>query len=415
MTTPAQPAVILAIGDELTTGQCVDTNSAFLATRLGELGIRTIGHVTIADDRAAIADAFGQAAAQADLIVASGGLGPTADDVTRHALADAMGVELALNEACLTHLETLYAQWGRTVSEANRSQTMLPVGTSPIDNAMGTACGIDARLGEVHILCLPGVPHEMRAMFEQEVVTRLILGDHAIVHRALHTYGCAESDLGATLADLMTADGDVHVGTTASAGVISVRITARGDSVTQADGQADAVANDVRKRLGAAIFGEGDQTLPAVVGALLQQRRQTLATAESCTGGLIGKLMTDISGSSSYFLGGTVAYANEVKQQHLDVPEALLASHGAVSEPVAAAMAEGARKRFDADWAVSTTGSAGPTGGTDEKPVGLVFVGLAGPAGVSVTRHHILGPRDIVRLRTARSALDQLRRALLES
>lgn len=414
MTTPAQTAMILAIGDELTTGQCVDTNSAFLATRLGELGIRTIGHVTIADDRAAIAAALRQAARQADLIVVSGGLGPTADDVTRHALADVLEVDLALNEQCLTHLTELFAQWGRQVSQTNRIQAMLPAGSTPIDNAMGTACGIDATLGPVHILCLPGVPHEMRIMFDNEVVGRLALGTQAIVHRALHTYGCAESDLGTTLADLMTAEGNGHVGTTASAGVISVRITARADSVAQANAQADTVAAEVRKRLGAAIFGEGEQTLPAVVGELLQQRGQTLATAESCTGGLIGKLMTDISGSSGYFLGGTVAYANEVKQEHLEVPADLLAAHGAVSEPVAAAMAEGARKRFGADWAVSTTGIAGPTGGTDEKPVGLVFVGLAGPTGASVARHHILGPRDIVRMRTARSALDQLRRALLK-
>jgi len=407
-----QTAAILAIGDELISGQCVDTNSAFLARRLAERGIRTTYHETVGDDGSAIVDALVRTAGLADVVIVSGGLGPTADDRTRHALAKALGVELELDASYREHLEAFFRQRGRPLSEANRIQMMLPAGAIPLANRMGTACGMSARLARADVFCLPGVPHEMRTMFDEQVLPRLTAGESVIVHRAVHTFGCAESDVGAALSDLMTNSGPVQVGTTVSAGVISVRITAQGEAPEQTRGLVDQTADEVRQRLGSAVFGQDEDTLAAVVGRQLLERDQTLSTAESCTGGLIGKMLTDLSGSSAYYRGGVIAYANDVKVSHLAVPEELLAEHGAVSAPVAVAMAEGARQRMVSDWAVSTTGIAGPTGGTAAKPVGLVFVGLAGPNGTDVAERRLVGSREIVRLRASRAALNALRLAM---
>lgn len=408
-------AIILAIGDELTSGQHVDTNSAYLSGRLAMTGIHAAAHWTIGDDLSAIADAFARAAEAAELVIATGGLGPTPDDLTRQGLADAMQRPLALDADSLAMMEEFFAARGYRLSEANRVQAMLPAGAKPLANPHGTAPGILAKLGEATIVCMPGVPHEMVAMFEQSVLPRFSGQAGVIVRRVLHTFGMAESQVGVELADLMAGQGHTLVGTTVRAGVISINMQTRSDSPEVASRVLDELAADVRGRLGAAVFGEGDETLASVVGKLLISAGQTLATAESCTGGLIGEMLTDVSGASEYYLGGIVAYANEVKQAILDVPAELLEQFGAVSEQVAAAMAEGCRARLGADWAVSTTGIAGPTGGSDEKPVGLVHVALAGPEGTTTLRQHISGTRGIIRTRAACAALNMLRMAMIEA
>ena len=408
-------AVILAVGNELVTGQTVDTNSAYLSQRLAELGIETTEHVTVRDDRSAIAAAIRTAAAAADVVLVTGGLGPTADDLTRQAMADALGTELVLDEESLAAIEGLFRRLTRTMTPSNRIQAMVPAGTAPLANPLGTAPGIAASLDGAQVFVFPGVPAEMKSMFERHVAERIRSGREVFLHRIVHTFGTGESDIAARIADLMERGANPLVGTTAAAGRIGIRITARGRTTPDAEGLAGQVVSEVRRRLGDLVVGEGDETMASAVGDLLRRAGRTLATAESCTGGLIGELITDAPGASDYYLGGIVAYANRIKQQALSVPAELLAAHGAVSDPVAGAMAAGARKQFGSDWALAVTGIAGPAGGSEEKPVGLVFIGLSGPQTAKVHRHVFPGTRPLIRRRAAFTALNHLRLALLKS
>lgn len=401
-------AILIAIGNELTCGHIIESNCAWLAQQLAERGVATLAHWTVGDDRSGIARAITQAANDADVVIVSGGIGPTADDMTRHALADAMSDNLIRDDVSLTQIETFFAGRGWPMNETNRRQAYRPARAKMIENLQGTAPGLSATLTGATIYCLPGVPHEMRAMFDRDVFPAIAPAG-IIVHRTIHTCGMGESSIGDVLHDLMTADGDLIVNTTAQAGVISVRLRARGQNASDADTRLTDAAHIVYDRLGEIIFGEGDATLATPIGDRLRARKHTLATAESCTGGLIGKLLTDASGASAYYRGGVIAYANEIKCTVLDVPQELLDAHGAVSPEVATAMALGCQKRFASDWAISTTGIAGPTGGSDEKPVGLVYMAFAGPEGVSVHRENLRGTRDHIRTRAAIVALNHLR------
>jgi nicotinamide-nucleotide amidase len=405
-------AIILAIGDELLSGQSVDTNSADLSERLGELGIAVAEHRTVGDDRLAIAAALTAAAAGAELVLVTGGLGPTADDLTRQALADAMGAELHLDHDRLAEIEAFFLQRERPFPPTNRIQAMVPAGATSIPNPLGTAPGIVARLGTASVYVLPGVPHEMQRMFDEAVAPRLA-GRGAIVHRQVHCFGEGESTIAAAIVALMQRGRNPVVGTTAGAGMVTVRVAASAANRPEAEESAEQTVQEIRRRLGRLVVGTDEQTMPAAVGHLLREAGATLATAESCTGGLIGELMTSVPGSSDYYLGGLVAYADQAKSELLAVPAELIRQHGAVSEPAASAMVQEARRRLGADWAVSVTGIAGPGGGSEDKPVGLVYVGLAGAAGVAVHRHVLPGVRQIVRLRAALTALIHLRLALI--
>lgn len=405
-------AVIVSVGDELTTGLTVDTNSAYLAVALGDRGVETAIHLTVADDRPTITDTIRKAADAADIVLVTGGLGPTGDDLTREALADALGCELVLDKTSAERIDEFFRIRGRRMSQNNRRQAMIPAGAEALTNELGTAPGIAARLGKARIFVLPGVPSEMRAMFTGQVAPRLGAGEAVVLHRTLHTFGAGESDVGTTLADLMEPGRVVHVGTTASSGLVSVRLRARGRDRDDAVRLLDETAGDIRRRLGELIVGEDEDSLPAVVGRLLRERGETLATAESCTGGLVGELITSIPGSTDYYVGGVVAYSNAIKNALLGVEQRTIDACGAVSAETAEAMARGARERLGADWAVSLTGIAGPAGGTDEKPVGLVFIGLAGADGTETFRHIMPGSRELVRLRSVLAALNALRLAI---
>ena len=407
-------AIIISIGEELTSGQTVDTNSAFLARRLAECGIKTLEHHTVSDDRGPIAAAIARAAGAAELVIVTGGLGPTDDDLTRHGLADALGTELAVDEKCLSHLEEWFRSRGRTMVASNRVQAMVPRGAEPLDNRMGTAPGLAAKVGAATVYVTPGVPSEMKVMFEEVIRPRLPAGTGVIASKVVHTFGSGESDVGMKIADLMRRGANPLVGTTVAAGMVSIRIQAHSPDPGQARAMAAETAAEVRRRLGDLVVGEDDETMAAVVGGLLRQRGQTVATAESCTGGLIGELITSVSGSSEYYLGGVVAYANRVKVELLGVSEELLRQAGAVSEPVAGAMAEGCRRKFASDWAISVTGVAGPTGGSAEKPVGLVYIGLAGPGGTEILRSQFPGTREVIRLRASLMGMNLLRIKLLQ-
>jgi len=407
-------AVVLSIGRELVSGLTQDRHAAVISKALGSLGIETVRHVTLDDDTEAIARALREAGEEADVVVATGGLGPTLDDCTREALARAMGVPLEASAEAAAHLETWAKARGRRLSQSNLVQTLLPRGAATLPNPVGTALGLEARVGGARVLCMPGVPAEMRQMLADEVLPRLRESQGGRVTRVLtiRTFGLPESLLGERVADLMAPGRRPHVGTAVHGGTIDIHIYATGhpeevDRLLEADGRT------VRQRLGSAVFAEGDGHMEGAVAALLARRCATVALAESCTGGLVAAKLVNVPGMSDYLLEGVVAYSNESKVRTLGVPEALISQHGAVSEPVARAMAEGVRARSGADYALAVTGIAGPGGGTAEKPVGTTWLALADAAGTQAVREVFTGDRALVRERAANYALNMLRLRLL--
>jgi nicotinamide-nucleotide amidase len=414
-----QTAWIVSIGTELTLGQSTDTNSPWLARELAALGYRTTRHVTVADEHDEIRHALLESAAGADVVVVTGGLGPTADDLTRAALAAALGVPLELHAQSLEQIRAFFARRARPMPDSNRVQAFAPRGTTALSNPVGTAPGLHALLCGKPVFCLPGVPLEMTAMFKTHVAQdlRSRASGRALRSRLLHTFGLGESELGERLQDLMARGRNPEVGTTAQIGIVGVRINATAETPAAAEALLNDAESEVRSRLGTAIFGRDEDTLAGVVGAQLAETRQTVATAESCTGGLIGALLTDVPGSSRYYAGGFVTYANAAKQRLLSVSTEALTAAGAVSAAVAEQMAEGASAALGTDYALSVTGIAGPDGGTQEKPVGLVFIALRTPAATRTYEHRFGqdAPREVIRLRAARTALNLLRQELLRA
>lgn len=408
----------ISSGSELVRGRSLDTNAAWLARRLAELGVPCARHVTVGDDLDDLCAALQQAAENADCVILTGGLGPTADDLTRAAFARVSGEPLELDAPSLAQIEAFFAARHRPMPERNKLQAMLPRGASAIPNPTGTAPGIRLWAGTAELFALPGVPHEMKVMFEADVapaLARLSQGQ-MLRYRCLHCYGMSESEIGTHLHDLMARGANPDVGTTASAGTIGIRIHAIGASTSQADEMLHLTEMEIRRRLGVVVFGKDDETLASVVGRLLKEAGKTLVTAESCTGGLVGTVLTDVPGSSAYYLGGVISYSNALKQQLLGVVAADLEQHGAVSEVVAMQMAVGARERFRADYALAITGIAGPDGGTTDKPVGLVCFAIADPQKTAVRTAHFGAdsPRAIIRERAVGTVLNWLRLLLLE-
>lgn len=410
-------AAILSIGTELALGQTVNTNSAWLSRRLAELGICAKLHVTVPDELEPIRQELERACKLAEVVLVTGGLGPTADDLTRDALAALMGVGLERREEYVEQIRAFFASRGRSMHETNIVQAMFPVGSEPIENTCGTAPGIRAKWKDTLIFIMPGVPREMHVMYDRDVLPALapLAGEGVILTRTLYCYGAGESDIGERIRDLMTRGRNPSVGTTAQQTVIGVRIYAHGRSRPEAQALLDADREEVRRRLGSLVFGEEDDRLSAAVAGLLFERRKTVAVAESCTGGLLAKQLTDIPGSSNYFLQGVVTYSNAAKTDLLGVPPDLINRHGAVSREVAEVMASGCRQRAGSDYALSITGIAGPGGGSAEKPVGLVYIGLADAGGCQVWEHRMgeCLTRDEVRDRTCKAALNRLRLRLM--
>jgi nicotinamide-nucleotide amidase len=408
-------AEILTIGDELLRGEIVDTNKSFLSERLLSLDIETRHHTSVRDDPDDMIDAFRRAAERSDYVLVSGGLGPTRDDLTAETLAAAFGRELVLDAAALETIRTFFRGVGREMTPNNASQAYFPEAAEVLSNPIGTAPGFLVVEQGARFFCMPGVPREMHRMMDEQVLPRIARhhgGGRVVRSALLRTFGMGESTLDAGLSDI-AASGDVSLGFRTSFPDNYLRPVARADSLEAADASLARVCAAIRERLGALVYGEGDETLEAAVGRLLREHGKTIAAAESCTGGLLAERITNTPGSSAYFLGCVVAYANSAKTALLGVPEALLAEHGAVSEPVARAMAEGARERFGADFGVATTGISGPEGGTEAKPVGAVHVALAGPEGTHCD--YFVFPLDRTRHRqlTAQIGLDWVRRALL--
>lgn len=403
-------ADILSIGDELTSGQTVNHNAAWLGEQLQLLGIRVRRHLTVGDELDDIVRALQWTHKGCDVLLISGGLGPTADDLTREALAAAMQEKLVTDADSVQEITAFFNRLHRPMPAVNLVQAMRPVSARCISNVNGTAPGIAARWGKCQVFAMPGVPREMKAMFTQHVVPVLATVGAASVLRIckLNTFGLGESTLGDRIRDLMQRGANPSVGTTVHDGIVSVRIYARG-SPAEADALIKSVATEVTARLGDLCFSINDEPLESVLVELLRQRRQSVATAESCTGGWVAELLTSIPGASVCFPAGWVTYSNAAKTRDLFVEAHLLAAEGAVSQPVAAAMANAARQKAGTHWGISITGIAGPEGGSAEKPVGLVFIGLAGPDGVDVRKFHFPGVRAQIRLRAAQMAMTMLR------
>ncbi|MEC9372384.1 MAG: competence/damage-inducible protein A [Planctomycetota bacterium] len=412
-------AAVISIGDELILGQTLDTNTAWIAAQLTELGVHVVAHETVADDQAALTEAIRRLAQRAGVLILTGGLGPTADDLTRPALAEALGDRLIEDTALLEQIAAYFRRFRREMPESNRSQAQRPTGAIGLSNDNGTAPGLAATLRRDHatrVWCLPGPPSEMQPMFARFVAPELApTAEHIIRTRVLHTFGLGESAVAGLLGDLMNRNANPLVGTTASAGVVSCRIRYEGPEAG-ADDAVSKVERRLRELLQRHIVAEDDQTLAAAALAELERRKQMLVTVESCTGGSLGAALTDVPGSSAAYLGGWITYANEMKIGEVSVPQALLDEHGAVSEPVGRAMAEGAlisAAEGKADHALAITGVAGPGGGSAEKPVGTVYIARASRSseGVEsdVRRFLFSGDRQSIRRWSVVTALAMLR------
>ena len=409
-------AEILTIGDELLRGEIVDSNKALLSERLLAVDVETRFQTSVGDDPEERADAFRRAASRADVVLVSGGLGPTRDDLTAEVLGRTFGRPLRQDAAALETIREFFRRVGREMTSNNAKQACFPEGAEVLPNPVGTAPGFALEAGGAVFFCMPGVPRELALMLDQQVLPRVAKrrgGGEVVRARLLRTFGMGESALDAELSDVALSGG-VSLGFRTAFPDNYLRPVARAASAALAEAMLDRVCEAIRARLGALVYGEGEaETLPVVVVGLLREHGRTLAVAESCTGGLVAELVTQVPGASEVFLGGVVAYANAAKQALLDVPRELLDRHGAVSDEVARAMAEGARRRFGADLGVATTGISGPGGGTAEKPVGLVHVALA--RGEGTHADSFVFPLDRARHRTltAQVALDWVRRTLL--
>ncbi len=406
---------ILSIGNELLSGRTVDTNAAFIARRLRTIGLPVVGVYSVGDEEPAIRRRLAIALEEADVLLITGGLGPTDDDLTRQALAGFLGVELVLCEDLLEMLRQFFDRRGFPMPERNVIQAHIPRGATVIPNERGTAPGIRAETGGKLIYAMPGVPGEMEHMLDALILPELqgFAAGQAIYVERLRCFGAGESRIAEMIGDAMRRGRNPLVNCTVHAGVVTLEIVASAADLGEAQAMAAHEEQSLRVVLGNLVYGAGDQTLAQVVGEHLARAGQTLAVAESCTGGLLGSLITDVPGSSRYFTHGWVTYSNAAKQSELMVPLEMLDKQGAVSEQVARAMAQGARQRAGADYAIALTGIAGPGGGSEQKPVGLVYIAVDSRDGAEASRHVFSSDRSCVRLRAAQTALNMLRLMLI--
>jgi nicotinamide-nucleotide amidase len=409
-------AEIIAIGSELLTPQRLDTNSLFLTSHLNALGVEVIAKHVIGDDRARLASAIQAAIERSEYVFLSGGLGPTEDDVTREAAAAALGRTLEFSAVQEEILIQRFAQIRRPMADNNRRQVYLVAGAEALPNPHGTAPGQLCRTARGALFLLPGPPREFKAMVAEQVVPRLNaeLPPRVIRVRSFRVTGMGESQLDALIAPVYSKYRNPSTTVLSSLGDLWVHLYAQCDTEAEAEALLREVGDPIAKLLGDRVYSIcGDDTLERVVGRLLRERKATVATAESCTGGLLAALLTEHAGSSDFFVASFVTYGDAQKQSLLGVPGELIAQHTAVSEPVAKAMCESARQKTGATYALSTTGYAGPGGGTEENPVGTVYIGLATPSAARVTK--LVYGMDRARIRTlaVQSALDLLRRELL--
>jgi nicotinamide-nucleotide amidase len=407
-------AEIISVGTELLLGEIVDTNAAFLGRRLAELGMDVYYRQTVGDNQVRLVAAFELALSRADLVLVSGGLGPTMDDITREALAEVLGDRLCLDEGALRQLEAHFTRLGRPMTDNNRRQAYRPSNADFITNRRGTAPGILAHHQGRTIICMPGVPRELETMFEGEVIPRLLRNSNGeknrvIKSRTLLLTGLGESAAENAIADIIKEQTNPTIAPYAGLGEVRLRLTATAAGAEEALALIHPLEARLRERLGDVIYGVDGDTLEGVVAEKLTNRGLILAVAESCTGGLVSHRLTNIPGSSVFFRQGMIVYSNEAKKELLDVPDEVLEEFGAVSSQVAEAMARGVRLAGDADLGLAITGIAGPGGATPTKPVGLVYLALAYDGDCLVEKHTFSGQREEVKYRASQAALNLLR------
>ena len=419
MSRPVQRASIIAVGSEMLTPLRVDTNSLYITERLNELGIEVVAKTIVGDSREELDLLLQHALARADLVVLSGGLGPTDDDVTREVVAARLGRPLDEDPAITARIQARFAARGWTMPELNRRQALVPRGATVLPNANGTAPGLWIESGDRVVVLLPGPPRELKPMIDAVVAGPLAarVGGERLARRIIRITGRTESHVEELMQPLYRgwAAQPIPVAATilAALGQIELHLTVRLADAAAASSTLDAAVGAVVGALGRDVYSTDGRAIEEVVGALLRARRYRIALAESCTGGLATSKLTDVPGSSTYVERAVVAYSNEAKQEWLGVPAELLAEHGAVSEPVAVAMATGVRERARVDVGVGITGVAGPGGGTAQKPVGMVCLAVAWPDGTRVRTARFIGGREQVKGQSAHAALDMVRRVLV--
>ena len=398
-------AEILAVGTELLLGQIVNTNARDLASGLSDCGVIVYYQTVVGDNPGRLKQAIADAYERVDLVILTGGLGPTKDDLTKEIVAEYFGKKLVLDQPSLDRIQGYFDRMGREMNETNKKQAYMPEGCIILENSCGTAPGLIVEEGGKIAILLPGPPKEMNPMFEEKVKPWLSgKTGSTIKSRTLKMTDIGESNMAAEVSDLMEGENPT-VAPYAKEGESELRITAMAKTEDEADGLIEPVAKEIYARLGEYIYGEDDTTLVEALVKKLIEKKLTISTAESCTGGLIASEITSVAGSSEIFGSGYVTYANSAKMKMLGVKDKTLADHGAVSENTAKEMAEGARAASGADIAVSVTGIAGPGGGTPEKPVGLVYMALADDKGTIVKKLNLDGSRDKVRARTVKNVL----------
>lgn len=405
-------AEIITIGDELLIGQVVDTNSAWLGQQLTMNGIRLARKTAVADQPEQIGLALDEALKRSELILITGGLGPTKDDLTKDTLAAFFGMKMRFDENVLRHITELFAKFGREVTPTNRTQAEVPEGCTAIHNANGTAPGMWFEHEGKIIVSMPGVPYEMKSMFTDEVLPKIRtkFSLPAIYHRTVMTQGIGESWLSDTLVDWEASlkKNDIGLAYLPAPGMVRLRLTAYGNDPAVLKKKVDAGITELPALIGKYIFATEDTTLEQVIGNLLTKKKQTVVTAESCTGGYIAHLLTSVPGSSAYYPGSLLTYAYEMKTQLLDIPSDLMTKHGAVSEEVVKMMATNVRRKLNADYSIATSGIAGPGGGTEDKPVGTVWIAVATNDGVEAKKFQFGDNRERNIIRSAQAGLMML-------
>ena len=411
-------AYILTIGDEILIGQVTDTNATHMAEAMSVEGYEVVEHLSVADTEEGIRSGLDRALAAADVVLMTGGLGPTKDDITKKVLADYVGTELVFHEETWERLVKLYARFGREAGRHHRVQCDLPAAATILTNKVGTAPGMWLEHEGKIIVSMPGVPYEMRYLVEHEVVPRLVAGNVDQTRQrslTILTAGAGESTLAEAIEEVEDAlPAHVSLAYLPNLGTVRLRLTIRGTDEAAMQAELQKHKAEIEAIIGEHVYGYGKEDLALAVQRRMQERQLTLATAESCTGGAIAGMIVAHPGSSGHFRGSVVAYANDIKRTLLDVPEELLVQHGAVSQPVVETMAKNARRALKTDYAVATSGVAGPGGGTEEKPVGTIWIAVAGPDGV---RSRLLSSgkdRERNITYTVHQALDMLRRRLDE-
>lgn len=410
-------AEIIAVGSELLTPERTDTNSLWLTEKLNDAGVEVMLKTIVGDDEARLEETIRDAVKRSDIVITTGGLGPTEDDVTRQVSARAVERELAYHDDLEADLRERFRRWGREMPEINKRQAFIIDGAEVLPNPNGSAVGMMLDLGEKLFVVLPGPPRENRPMYENFVAAKIaeLAGEVYVKRRILRVSGMGESAVDELIAPIYKAYTAVQTSILFSKSEIEIHLAAKAATEKEAVDFLEELASKLAGELGMALFASNGETLEEVVGAMLVESGKTLAVAESCTGGLIGMRLTDVPGSSAYFLEGAIAYSNEAKMRTLNVPEQTLIDHGAVSAETAEAMAAGVRERANADYGISVTGVAGPDGGSEEKPVGTVFIGYSDAEQTRSIKFTFPGDRYLIRWRSSQAALDYLRRRMLNA